>query len=468
MNRCLFKFLSLLFIAVTFSSCEKYNGVDEDFENKEANSTLVIRTRAAQVVGAESEAKVSYPVNVYVFDDADRCVAVMAITSDADELSLNLPEGGYDVYAVAGADAGAYDLPTKENATKESVVALKDGHGHGDIMTANNTVTLAYGEENKLTLTLERKVMMIETVTINNVPSNVTAVSVSVSPLYENILLNGSYSGERGEYTVNLTEEGESNIWKNEDVAYLLEAVGTATVKVSFTAGDKIHSYSYLCPEELKANYKVNISGTYTEDDIKMTGSITGATWEGTKNVTFEFNESGSSETTVVPDDGEDDSGQPVVSEDAPKVGDLYKNCYVLRVVPQGAETVVTLMSPTEIAPDGLNITSYDQEYLKTAVEDRVPELAVDGVDGWRLATTDEMAYVHNNLNDIQNNITALNKKYGGKVITMLIASRRCFYNSGSGISIYGPNVGNIEVPNEETNFSNCYLRAFATVTFKN
>ena len=48
----------------------------------------------------------------------------------------------------------------------------------------------------------------------------------------------------------------------------------------------------------------------------------------------------------------------------------------------------------------------------------------------------------------------------------MLIANRRYFYDSGSGISIYGPNVDNIEVPNEETNFSNCYLRDFTTITF--
>ena len=466
MNRCLFKFLSLLFIAVTFSSCEKYNGVDEDFENKEANSTLVIRTRAAQVVGAESEAKVSYPVNVYVFDDADRCVAVMAITSDADELSLNLPEGGYDVYAVAGADAGAYDLPTKENATKESVVALKDGHGHGDIMTANNTVTLAYGEENKLTLTLERKVMMIETVTINNVPSNVTAVSVSVSPLYENILLNGSYSGERGEYTVNLTEEGESNIWKNEDVAYLLEAVGTATVKVSFTAGDKIHSYSYLCPEELKANYKVNISGTYTEDDIKMTGSITGATWEGTKNVTFEFNESGSSETTVVPDDGEDDSGQPVVSEDAPKVGTLYKNCYVLRVVPQGAETVVTLMSIKDAK--GLVFDEEKQESVREAVNTGIAELATysEIEADWRLATMEEMEYIADNIETIGDTFYDLRGQSPNWSNLIFDTNSFYFENDEGNIETYNPSTEKVFPVASESNSS--ILRAFATVTFKN
>lgn len=245
--------LLLLMAVSVFSSCEKFSD-DEVFENKDANSTLVIRTRAAQVEGAEGTAEISYPVNIYIFE-SDRCVEVMQIASESDGLSLNLPEGRYDVYALAGTDAEAYELPTKENATKDAVVALKDGHGHGDVMTAHNSVTLAYGEENTLTLSLERKVMMLESVTINNVPASVTAVAVSVSPLYENIKLDGSYSGEEGEYTADLVREGESNVWKSASAVYLLEEAASATVKVSFTANGKMHSYSYLCPKELKANY---------------------------------------------------------------------------------------------------------------------------------------------------------------------------------------------------------------------
>ena len=181
----------LLFMAVSFFSCEKFSD-DEVFNDKDANSMLVIRTRVAQVEGAEGTAKISYPVNVYIFDESGRCVYLEQIVSEEEILSLNLPEGSYDVYALAGTDAEAYELPTKENAVKDAVVALKDGHGHGDVMTAHNSVTLAYGEENTLTLSLERKVMMLEAVTINNVPSSVTAVAVSVSPLYENIKLDGS------------------------------------------------------------------------------------------------------------------------------------------------------------------------------------------------------------------------------------------------------------------------------------
>ena len=93
-------------MAVSFFSCEKFSD-DEVFNDKDANSMLVIRTRVAQVEGAEGTAKISYPVNVYIFDESDRCVYLEQIVSEEENLSLNLPEGSYDVYALAGTDAEA-------------------------------------------------------------------------------------------------------------------------------------------------------------------------------------------------------------------------------------------------------------------------------------------------------------------------------------------------------------------------
>ena len=104
MKKHTLKTLLVLLFVVSLISCEKYTAVDE-FDNKEANSTLIIRTRAVTAEEAEGEAQISYPVNIYVFNDNDRCVKYTTINSEDEELSLNLPEGGYDVYAIAGANA---------------------------------------------------------------------------------------------------------------------------------------------------------------------------------------------------------------------------------------------------------------------------------------------------------------------------------------------------------------------------
>lgn len=447
----------LLLFATSLFSCEKFND-EEAFEDKDANSTLVIRTRAAQAEGAEGTAEISYPVNIYVFDEADRCVDLVQLASGDDELSLKLPEGSYGVYALAGTDAEAYELPTKENATKDAVVALKDGHMHGDVMTAKNNVKMAYGEENTLTLSLERKVMMLESVIINNVPASVTAVTVSVSPLYENIKLDGTYDGDNGDYTANLTREGETNVWKSAGAVYLLEASGTATVKVSFTTGDNIHSYSYNCPKELKANYKVNINGTYSSDGVELSGSLTGVEWAGTTDVTFSFDESGESET-VVPGGDDDPSGEDAVTGETIEVGGMYKGCYVL--MKNDEEKTVTLMSPKY--KTSLNFNEGDQESLKTAVDAGIAELAVDGIDGWRLANMDEINDMKQRINDIKEDLDSLLDK--GKVQYFNLAA---MYYCQTDDGIFAYNLTNIDSKPEtpESGSSSYILRAFATINY--
>lgn len=60
-----FKLMLLMVAAMLLFSCEKYNE-DADFGVKEANSTLIIRTRV-MAVNETDESKISYPVNIYVF-----------------------------------------------------------------------------------------------------------------------------------------------------------------------------------------------------------------------------------------------------------------------------------------------------------------------------------------------------------------------------------------------------------------
>lgn len=353
----------------------------------------------------------------------------------------------------------------KENATKDAAITLKSGHTHGDLMTANSNVTLAYGEENKLTLAMARKVMMLESVTINNVPAGVTAVAVSVSPLHKNITLDGSYSGDGYEYTATLAREGETDAWKSTGAVYLLEASGSATVKVSFTAGGKIHSYSYLCPQTLAANHKVNISGAYSGDGVTMTGTITGATWDEPINITFSFNDEGETETVEPGEDGDGTS----VTDGGPAVGSLYQGCYVLDKKDVGGNMVVTLMSPKRKLASDLGISTYEQSDFKSKIETGIGELSVSGISGWRLPSLNEMEFIKDNFNDIHTHIQTINDGKGTVVQGIATVNKYFFRNSSADdISIYGISSGDIETPSNIKSFSNCVLRAFTTITIQN
>lgn len=452
------KAVMLLFAVITFVSCEKFNE-DEVVENKEANSTLIVRTRAAANDGTESgtESIISYPINIYVFDESNECVAVSTLSSADDELSLKLPEGMYEVCAVAGASADSYELPTQETATKETVLTLKDGQKHGDLMTANNTVTLEYGGTNTLTLALERKVMLIESVTINNVPESVSNVSVSIHPLKANLLLDGSYSGENGTSKIELTEDVDGSTWKNTDGVYLLEAVGRPTVEVTFTINGETVSYSYTCDRELKANHKVFITGTFTGDGIEMTGSISGVEWAEDEEIEFDFGgkESG----------GTDDNGD-VETSDVPTVGTLYKGCYVLKSETNGGMTTLTLMYPENYS-QVWGFDKDDQESIEAELTTVLAGLSVEGISTeWRLPTLEEIEILGKNYNEINEKIKVLNESLAtNERIDLIQTSNNTYFfiDADSSIKTYNP-VKNEPAPSIGTGVSTL-LRAFTTQT---
>lgn len=397
---------TLALAIVSMCSCTK-EVMDEAGLNAEKSSTLTVRTRAAQE--GEGNGKISYPINIYVMDGKNACVETLKLASDTNELAANLPEGTYTVYAIAGASEADYDLPSKENASPQSPVTLKESKTHSDLMAAQSTVKLEYGEENTLTLSLSRKVMMLENATIENVPASVKNVSISVIPLYESLLLDGTYSGNNGSETIALEKQADTNTWQSASAKYALAASGPATIKVSMTsASGKTKSYSYSSPETLEANYKIQIKGSYTSSEgIILKGIITGDKWQGTKIIEFTFDESGGTTGGIEEKPGGNEGGEGEKTEgNAPKPGTMYEGCFVLRSQSTGSTTTVTLLSKQELSK--LKFTDGDQASIKEAVENGISQLTSETkVKGWRLPSKDELEYINSNFDSVNDGLSA-------------------------------------------------------------
>ena len=394
-------------VALAVTSCSK-EVIMEETSKQEPNSTLNIRTRIGDEALQENGPKVSYPVNIYIFNTEGQCSEYLQITDESTDISVELLEGTYNVYAIAGADATTYELPTKEEATTESQIKLI-GEKHGDLMTAENMVSLADGGENTLTLTLQRKVMLIQDIAIKNVPTYIKAVTVTIAPLYESLLINGSYAEEAGPQEITLTEEENTKVWKNAEGIYLLPPTsGSATITVNMTDNeDQIKSYSYTCSDELKANYKIKINGTYSERiGVELSGTITAAEWAGEEEITFDFDETGSE--PIAPDDSNKDDGEdnPTISETAPAVGSFYQDkYYVLKSESSNGKTNVTLMTTEEadnVIDREISVPN-DQDAVRTAVDAAIAKLTADSdIKGWRLPTIEEMDYISENIDNIR------------------------------------------------------------------
>lgn len=425
MDKTITSFCVILAIVGMMTSCSKFVADEEQDEKvRTANSVLtvnaVLDTGEGETTPGEEDAVISYPVNIYVFNDKGKCVDVSSINDKSAGISFKLAEGQYDVYAVAGATAENYDLPTKETATADALIKLLEGKSHGDLMTARNSITMQANEENKLSLALERKVIMIQSVVLNNIPNDISEVSITISPVYTGLSLNGKYSEGTGSQTINLSRVGETSTWKNMETVYSLPTKGKPTIKVSMkkSGSDAITSYSYSSEEEFPANYKVDITGNFTGGHFSLSGILTGVKWAGSKTVTFEFGENA----------GETEEETPVTGE-IPEEGTVYKNCYVVSVDKKKNPVEVTLMALEHYAE--WKFKTGEIEVMTSELNAKLNEKKVEGIAStWRIPTASELSKVCDVQEDFNNVIKALKKKD-----TSLIADE--FYSYGETFFVY-------------------------------
>ncbi|MBO4826535.1 MAG: FimB/Mfa2 family fimbrial subunit [Prevotella sp.] len=420
------KRLSLIASALAvlgLTACEKTLDVMDDEMSSDfgqvKNSLLQVRTRAGE---SADEATVTYPVTVYVFA-GDECRATQTIGDEGQTLNIPLTEGTYSVYAVGGASADDYVLPSTDDATSTSAIALREGHEHDDLMTASATVTLMDGEANTVTLGMERRTMMLQNVVMKKIPMAATAVSVSMAPLWQSLMVGCDYAGSGGSYSLNLEKQSDGRTWQSTETVYLLPSSSSpASITVRITTPTGTRSYTYSTSNELEAGYKINIEGTYTETvGVTLSGTITGAEWKGERTISFDFDESGSNTSGDSPNDNGSSDG------DLPAVGTLYQGCYVLA----NNGTTATLLSPNEASIGKSHTTyTYDAEGLNEAISNLIATTAVDGISGWRLPTLAELNAIYS-ASEMAN---ALFEADGGMA---LVNARRYFYTDADGNLLY-------------------------------
>ena len=376
------------------TACEK--GPDELGEGMSpsptgqvTNSVLQVRTRGTS---PSEEATVAYPVQVYVFQGSD-CKAVQTIGDEGQTLNIPLVEGTYSVYAVGGASATDYTLPTKDNATTTTALTLKEGRSLTDLMAAQATATLIDGDTNTVTLGLQRKTMLIQSVAIKKIPTAATAVSVTIAPLWQALTVSGAFANAGQSQTIALTKQADNRTWTNDATAFVMPPSSQpASISVNITIGGTTKTYTYACSDQLETAYKINIDGTYTEAvGVNLTGTITGATWLGERTISFEFDENGSSTT-----ENTENSGNAV-----PSVGDTYQGCYVLAVNDEDDYAEVTLLSPTELEFYDVNSTT-----MQTNIEAALATVTSGDISGWEVPTTAE-AHLMYDAREAIGNLTA-------------------------------------------------------------
>ena len=344
-------------------------------------SSLTVTTRSES--GTE---EVAYPVAVYLFDANKACIDFRRIESADASVCYDLVEGVYDVYAFGGVAEGKYTLPSVKEATLESVIALQDGQEHGDLMMANSSVTTTKGEANTINLLMNRCVSKIASIVIKQVPDDVTAVSVTLSKTYKSLAFDGTKKDVNIEVITLEKSSTESGTWELKTPRHVLFNVAeSASVKISMTTNGNAKGYTYQLTDKWKSNYLYHINATYTEkQNFHVTGTITGATWQGTEDIVFNFDETNT----------QDGGSGPTINETAPEVGTLYKGCYVLSRTEESNAIKVLLLHPNQYS-DVCNGTM-SQEEARNSINSKLSEIASENeITGWHLPNEAEMDVVY-------------------------------------------------------------------------
>lgn len=320
-------------------SCSEQTSDFESFSQSTANELrIVTHTRE----GDDPSASVA---SVYLFNGSGAFVRTLqtdaAGSYTSASASVKLPEGSYTLCALGPGDLSSFQIPATPSPT--STITPVEGQAMGDLLMASSTVSLSDGDAETVDMTLQRKVLELSTVTISQVPADVTGVTVSVAPFYCAIQFNGTYVEDNPlTVTIPLTAATTEGVWEATPRQLVFPSKGVPTITVTFThAEGEPSSYTYTAETALTANNKYDIAGTYTEPlGVTLSGSLSLQPWADTNtDIPFDFDEnnavsdSGSgSGAGSDPASGSGGSDAGSGASDAPVVGQTYKGCYVVSV----------------------------------------------------------------------------------------------------------------------------------------
>ena len=357
---------------LTLSGCteEVINTVNEASGPVQTFSLLKFNTRG--------EGDITTPGYLYLFKD-NSCVSRLDMGADGQVPAMPLSPGSYAIYAIGGEDLDHYAIPASDEAEATSVIGPKAGASMGDLLMGGTTIELEEGETEEAALELERKVFRLEQVVVRNVPDEVTKVELAISPVSDNILLNGTYADKTSTLVVSLNK-GDGGTWSATPQRYALPSSVAPTIALSFTTATGVEVYRKTVDDAIAANTKLNIEGTYAETQPStFSATITAQTWPASaREISFDFDETDNGALSAVPVAGQMHDGYYVIS-----VNEANRTAILL------AKTHISYTAPGEKAAD-----APEADWIASFVAPLASlEKPFAAIGDWRLPTVAECSY---------------------------------------------------------------------------
>jgi hypothetical protein len=351
-----------LVFTLLFAACSS----SETYLDSPQDSSNVLR---GIVFNSTGEVDLPLPVSIYVFDSSDQCAGIQTLQAENEAFSFTLAPGSYTLSVISGASTEKYLLPDDvDDATPDFPLQLKSpGDTHAELAAKTENITIGNNPVRDLTIIVERVISQV-TASISDVPDDVTSVSISLQPLEEQLLLNGSYGGDGDGKATFALEKESSGLWKTPDPVFVLPGSDDVSITITFTDTKGPHNYPYATAIPIEANCKTDITATYKAGSTEISGSIQCRDWEDEHLVTIEFGEGSS-----------DGNNEQNTNDEILTQGDTYKTCYILDVLQESSkQSTLLLMAP--------KASSLNTERAQIAPG----EYKYEGLTNWRVLTVDE------------------------------------------------------------------------------
>lgn len=363
-------FLFALLTCIICTSCEKVE-LDDIDDMAEGTTEVKILTRST-----DGESTV-LPLMVYAFDlNTGYLANSISIESASDSPILNLSPGNYQVVALSFSNVCSVDSP---NEIEDILQLPEENYIDESLMMGSATVNVT--SNTTANITLYNQVCAID-LSLSDIPSDVTNVSVTLSFLYNAITFSGNLLGN-ATTTVRLTRDN-NGVWSAPRFYILPNKNDRLTLSISTTSSSGEQTYGYTYNGKLETNTPYAINGSYS-DGFSVNGVINLAGWNKPQEINFHFGAVSTPDDT--PSEPTEDDMQEFTVSTIPTAGTLWDNHFVAAVLDATATSAeLILLSTTEWT----DITSAFHADTPTMATDITSSYNEGEIKGWRIPTRDE------------------------------------------------------------------------------
>lgn len=339
-------------------------------------------------ITTRSTADISYPMTLYAFYSRSGALAGTTTAFSADDiLTLPLRLGSYHLVAMAGTEG--LEKVTSPTAD-QSIGVPEEGYINSAVQIGRADITVQ-DKDISADLKMSYQVAQID-IELHDIPTDVTAVNVSLSSLYSDMTFRGNLSGEQ---TISIPlekVEGEDDTWESNTIYTLKGSSTQLTLSISMTNETSTKTYGYTHTNNLEAGTPYTFIGSYIEG-FYLTGSVTSAGWNEPQNINFTFGVGADAGKDNGGDDDDDNSNQVVIDDDLP---DDTDGNYWVTTIPEAISIwnghfvgVVTTSNDTEATVLLMSLEEWETTATNAAtVWDGYSE---GNIGNWRIPTSEEM-----------------------------------------------------------------------------